>query len=173
MPATMNMAASILPSFDQVIAGTRKHLASIPDGKLDWRPHPKSYTIGELGTHLANLPNWTMATLGQDSLDVAPKGEEPPRAEVLESSDAMVAALDASARQAREMIEGMTDEAFMDTWTLIAGGEEKFTLPKIAVLQSFIIDHMIHHRGQLTVYLRLLDVPVKQTFGPTADFPDM
>jgi uncharacterized damage-inducible protein DinB len=85
----------------------------------------------------------------------------------------MVAALDESAAKARAVIENTSDEAFMGTWSLIAGGEEKFTLPKMAVVRLFVLDHMIHHRGQLTVYLRLLDVPVQQTFGPTADFPDM
>jgi uncharacterized damage-inducible protein DinB len=115
-----------------------------------------------------------MATLGQDSLDVAPAdGSEPPPNPVYESADEMVAALDQATDQARAMIGSTSDEIFMTPWTLLMGGEEMFTMPKIATVRVFVMDHMIHHRGQLTVYLRLLDVPVNQTFGPTADFPDM
>jgi uncharacterized damage-inducible protein DinB len=168
------MSARILPAFDQIIAGTRQHLESIPDGQLDWKPHDKSYTIGELGSHLANLPGWVMATLGQDELDVAPPdGGDGAQQPDYGSSAAMVAALDENAAAAHAMIEAASDEDLMADWTLLKGGEALFTLPKIAVLRTFVMDHMIHHRGQLTVYLRLLDVPVKQTFGPTADFPDM
>ena len=168
----MSMSAGILPAFEHVIEGTRQHLESIPDDRLDWKPHDKSYTIGELGTHLANLPSWVVATIGQDELDVAPPGEDPPRMEPLDSSDEMVRTIDENANAARAAIEGASDADLMAEWTLLKGGEALFTLPKIAVLRTFVMDHMIHHRGQLTVYLRLLDVPLKQTFGPTADFPD-
>ncbi|MFW6089045.1 MAG: DinB family protein [Gemmatimonadota bacterium] len=169
----MSMSARILPAFEHVIEGTRQHLESIPDDRLGWRPHDKSYTIGELGTHLANLPSWVMVTIGQDELDVAPPGEDPPRLEPFGSSSEMVRTIDENATVAQASIEGASDEDLMAEWTLLKGGEVLFTLPKIAVLRTFVMDHMIHHRGQLTVYLRLLDVPVKQTFGPTADFPDM
>lgn len=168
----MPMSANLLPQFDQLIAGTRQHLESIPDDRLDWKPHEKSYTIGELGSHLANLPNWAVMTLDRDSLDVAPDGDDAPRQDGFDSSADMVAALDENAAAARAAIESATDENLMSDWTLLVAGEEKLKLPKIGVLQSFVLDHMIHHRGQLTVYLRLLDVPVKPTFGPTADFPD-
>lgn len=169
----MSMSASILPAFEHVIEGTRQHLESIPDDRLDWKPHDKSYTIGELGTHLANLPSWVMATIGQDELDVAPPGEDPPRMDPLGSAAEMVSTIDENASAARAAIEGASDDDLMADWTLLKGGEALFTLPKIAVLRTFVMDHMIHHRGQLTVYLRLLDIPLKQTFGPTADFPDM
>jgi len=169
----MSMSAQLLSAFDHIIEGTKPHLAAIPSDRLEWRPHEKSYTIGELGTHLANLPMWTMATLGADEFDVAPPGEEPPRQAPLGSADEILAHLEENAAAARGAIEGASDEELMKGWTLLAGGEALFTLPKIAVLRTFIMDHMIHHRGQLTVYLRLLDVPVPQTFGPTADFPDM
>lgn len=169
----MSIAARLLPAFDHVIEGTKVHLARIPDDRLTWRPHEKSWTVGELGSHLANLPSWTMATLGQDELDVAPPGEEPWRMPGYESSAEMVAALEKNAAEARAMIEATSDEEFHQGWTLLAGGQARFTMPKVSVMRAFILDHMIHHRGQLTVYLRLLDVPVAQTFGPTADFPDM
>jgi len=170
----MSMSATVLNQFDQVAMGTRQHLESIPDGKLGWKPHEKSYSIGELGSHLANLPNWVMMTLGQDEFDLNPAdgdggGQQPGYGSVAE----MVAALDENVDAARRMIESTTDETFMSNWSLLNGGEVIFTMPKLAVLRVFVMDHMIHHRGQMTVYLRLLDVPVQQTFGPTADFPDM
>ena len=168
----MSLSASLIPSFDQVITGTRQLLETIPDDRLDWKPHAKSYTIGELGSHLANIPNWTVPTIEQDALDVAPDGGGAPTMAAFGSVAEMVAALDESAAAARDAIEAASDETLMGNWTLLLAGEEKFTAPRIGVLRSFIVEHMIHHRGQLTVYLRLLDVPVKPTFGPTADFPD-
>ena len=163
----------MIPAFDHIVETTKQHLEAIPDDRLAWRPHEKSWTIGELGSHLANIPMWTMATLGQDELDVAPEGEEPPRQPEYHSSAEMVDALEENAAAAKRTIEATSDETFMTDWTLLAGGEARFSLPKAAVLRTFIMDHMIHHRGQLTVYLRMLDVPLQQTFGPTADFPDM
>lgn len=175
MSASTPLAASLLPQFDQIVEGTRKLLDSIPDERLDWKPHEKSYSIGELGSHLANIPGWATPTISQDELDVAPPdaGDDEPAVErEFGSSAAMVAALDESAAAARAAMESASDETLNGMWTLLVAGEEKFTLPKIAVLRTFILDHMIHHRGQLTVYLRLLDVPVQQTMGPTADFPE-
>lgn len=170
----MSMSASVLPQFDHIIDKTKMHLSAIPDDRLGWSPHERSYSIGELGSHLANLPQWVMGTLGQDEMDIAPVDSEgPPKQPKYESSAEMVAALEQNAGAARTMIEGMSDEGFMGTWTMLAGGEARFSMPKIAVLRTFIMDHLIHHCGQLTVYLRLLDVPVGQTYGPTADFPDM
>jgi len=168
----MSLSASLLPSFDQVIAGTRRLLESIPDDRLDWKPHAKSYTIGELGSHLANLPTWGVPMIEQDALDIAPDGGGAPTQPTFGSVAEMVAGLDEHATAARTAIEAASDETLMGSWTLLLTGEEKFTAPRIGVLRSFIVEHMIHHRGQLTVYLRLLDVPVKPTFGPTADFPD-
>lgn len=174
--AAGSLASGILPLFDQIVDGTKKHLAAIPDDRLDWKPHEKSYSVRELGSHLANIPAWTRPTVGQDVLDMTPDegsddgGYAPPP---YTSSAEMVDMLENNAADAREAIAETSDETFMTNWTLVAGGEEKFTAPKIAVVRAFILDHMIHHRAQLTVYLRLLDVPVQQTFGPTADFPDM
>lgn len=170
----MAMSDTVLMQFDQVVMGTRQHLESIPDDELGWKPHEKSFSIGELGSHLANIPGWVMATLGQDELDMnPPDGEGAENQPEYGSSAEMVAALDASVAAAREMIESTSDETFRSNWTLLNGGEVLFSMPKIAVVRMFVMDHMIHHRGQLTVYLRLLDIPLKQTFGPTADFPEM
>ena len=140
---------------------------------MDWRPHEKSWTLGELATHLTNLPNWAMATLGTSEFDISPTDGGSPSMTALSTTAELVAALDAGAAAARATMEGTSDEDMAGPWTMLVAGEPRFTLPKSAVLRTFIFDHMIHHRAQLGVYLRLLDVPVPQVFGPTADFPDM
>lgn len=170
----MAMSDQFIPAFDHLVETTRRQLEAIPDDRLDWRPHEKSWTIGELGSHLANIPMWTMVSLGQDEFDIAPPDAEgPPSQPQYDSSTEMIATLERNAASSREAIRATSDEGFMGDWTLLSGGEARLTMPKAAVLRTFIMDHMIHHRGQLTVYLRLLNVPVPQTFGPTADFPDM
>ena len=163
----------LLAAFDQIVAGSRTVLEAVPPDRMDWRPHEKSWTLGELATHVANLPNWTMATLSMSEFDIDPEGGGPPPLPALQSADELVAALDQSAATARGAIEGCSDEDLESPWTMLVSGEPRFTLPKGVVLRTFIMDHMIHHRAQLGVYLRMLDVPVPQLFGPTADFPDM
>jgi uncharacterized damage-inducible protein DinB len=165
----MSIGSSLLPEFDQEMANTRKALERIPDDKFDWKPHEKSWAMGGLATHLANLPIWTVYTINQDSLDLAPPGgesltvkEKGSRREILEDFDKNVAA-------ARAAIVGASDEELLKPWTLLKGGVTLMTLPKIAVLRSFVMNHIIHHRGQFTVYLRLNDVPVPSIYGPSAD----
>jgi uncharacterized damage-inducible protein DinB len=165
----MSISASLTPEFDQEMANTRKALERIPDDKFDWKPHEKSWAMGGLATHLANLPIWTVYTINQDSLDLAPPGggsltveEKRSRREILEDFDKNVAA-------ARDAIAGASDEEMLKPWTLLKGGVTLITLPKIAVLRSFVMNHIIHHRGQFTVYLRLNDVPVPSIYGPSAD----
>lgn len=167
------IAQQMLGQFDHIVAGCRTTLEAVPDDRLDWRPHEKSWTLGELATHVAMIPNWTMPTLTMSEFDIDPEGGGPPQNPELTSTAELVAALEGSAAAAREAIQATSDETFMSSWTMRVAGEDRFTLPKVAVMRSFILDHLIHHRAQLGVYLRLLDVPVPQTFGPTADFPDM
>ena len=162
-----------LAAFDQIVAGSKAILEAVPEEHMDWRPHEKSWTLGELATHLANLPNWTMATLSMSEFDISPEDGGPPPLSALHSAAELVAALDKSASAARGAIEGCSDEDLGGPWTMLVAGEPRFTLPKAVVLRTFIMDHMIHHRAQLGIYLRMLDVPVPQLFGPTADFPDM
>ncbi len=164
---------SLLAAFDQIVAGSRAVLEAVPEDRMDWRPHEKSWTLGELATHLTNLPNWTMATLSMSEFDINPEGGGPPPMPALSTAAELVAALDQSAAAARSTIEGCSIEDLASPWTMLVSGEARFTLPKGVVLRTFIMDHMIHHRAQLGVCLRLLDVPVPQLFGPTADFPDM
>ena len=167
------IAQQTLMQFDHIVAGCRSMLEAVPDDRLDWRPHEKSWTLGELATHVAMIPNWTTPTLTMSVFDIGgADGGAPPNPE-LGSSAELVAALDNNAAGARGTIEATSDETFASSWTMQVDGEDRFTLPKAAVMRSFILDHLIHHRAQLGVYLRLLDVPVPQMFGPTADYPDM
>lgn len=167
-------SASIVAQLDHILEGTRPLLAALPDDRLDWRPHERSWTLGELAAHIANIPSWTAGTLNTSELDLAPVGGEPmpPVAPPKTTAD-LLAALDESAAEARSVVEATSDETLLEPWSLLVAGDVRFTLPKGAVMRTFILDHLIHHRAQLGVYLRLLDVPVPQTMGPTADFPEM
>jgi uncharacterized damage-inducible protein DinB len=165
----MALAESLLPEFDQEMASTRKALERVPEAKLAWRPHEKSWEMVELATHLINLPTWMASTINQDSLDFAPPGEEPLRDEAIPSVGAGLERFDKNVAEARAALAGCSDEKLMQPWTLLAGGQEIFTMPRIAVLRSFVMSHMIHHRAQLGVYLRLNDLPVPPMYGPTAD----
>jgi uncharacterized damage-inducible protein DinB len=165
----MSISASLLPEFDQEMANTRKALERIPDDKFDWKPHEKSWAMGGLATHLANLPIWTVFTINQDSLDLAPPSGESFTVEPKNSRQELLADFDKNAAAARDAIAGASDEEMLKPWTLLKGGVTLMTLPKIAVLRSFVMNHIIHHRGQFTVYLRLNDVPVPSIYGPSAD----
>lgn len=165
----MSIAQSILPEFDQEMAGTRKVLERVPDDKLEWRAHPKSNTIGWVGSHLADIPIWTKFTLTQNSLDIAPQDGEPYRTAQLAGHAAMVAAFDKNVAEARKVIEATSDEEFMKPWSLLSGGETILTMPRLAVIRSFVLNHSIHHRAFLCSYLRLNDVPVPGLYGPSGD----
>lgn len=165
----MSIAESLLPEFDHEMANTRKTLERIPDNKLDWKAHPKSNTIGWVGGHLAELPSWVEMTLTKSSLDINPPGGEPfkpfrptGRKQILETFDKNVAT-------ARKAIQATPDAEFLKPWSLLSGGATIFTMPRIGVLRSFVMNHSIHHRAHLCVYLRLNDIPVPALYGPSAD----
>ncbi|MGE0129550.1 MAG: DinB family protein [Blastocatellales bacterium] len=165
----MSISASLLPEFDNEMANTRKALERVPDDKFDWTPHEKSMVLGVLATHLANLPIWTVFTINQDSLDLAPPGGEPFKTPEANSRQEILQMFDENVAAARATIAGASDEELLKPWTLLKGGVTLMTLPKIAVLRSFVMNHIIHHRGQFTVYLRLNDIPVPSIYGPSAD----
>ncbi len=165
----MSLSQSLLPEFDQEMASTRKVLERIADDKLAWKPHPKSWDMRTLATHLANLPGWTNITIDQTELDIAPVGGEPYKAAALDSRDAMLSQFDANLVKARASLVAATDETLLGNWTLLAGGQVVFTMPRIAVLRSFVMNHIIHHRGQFTLYLRQNDLAVPGLYGPSAD----
>jgi len=165
----MSIAASILPEFDHEMAVTRRVLERVPDDKLDWRPHPTSRTMGELATHVANLPHWVEVTLHRDSFDIAPPDAPPPRVEPVTAASELLARFDANVTAGHEAIAAADDAALSAPWSLLKGGKVGFTLPKTAVLRSFVMNHIIHHRAQLAVYFRIAGVAVPSIYGPSAD----
>src|SRR5262245_23507887 len=165
----MSMSQAILPEYDQEMANTRKVLERIPEDKLEWKAHQKSNTIGWVGAHLANIPAWTVMTLDRDSLDIAPKGEEPYRNPPIDSVREILDRFDKNVLAGRAAIVAASDDHLLKPWSLLSGGETLFTMPRIAVLRSFVLNHSIHHRAHLCVYLRLNNVPVPGLYGPSAD----
>ncbi|PYS89520.1 MAG: damage-inducible protein DinB [Acidobacteria bacterium] len=165
----MALSDALLPEFDQEMANTRRTLERVPEDKLDWRPHEKSTTLGGLTTHLSNLPSWASFALDRDSLDIAPVGEPPLRLEQIKSVSEALEMFDQNVVAARAAIAGASDEQLQQTWTLLHGGRTVFALPRAAVLRTVVMNHIIHHRAQLGVYLRLNDVPVPSLYGPSAD----
>jgi uncharacterized damage-inducible protein DinB len=163
----VSIAESLLPEFDREMGLTRRVLERVPDGEFAWKPHDKSMTLGRLAEHLAELPSWGKVSILDDGIEMSvgrPPDYVPPatRAAVLEMFDRNVA-------NARAALRGRTDAELMAPWTLKAQGKEVFTMPKAVVLRSFVMNHLVHHRGQMTVYLRLRDVPVPSVYGPSAD----
>ena len=166
----MPISKMILPEFDHEMANTRKTLERVPDDKFDWKPHEKSMTLGGLATHLSHIPSWTKNTFEADELDLAPpEGSEPPRMEQAKSTSAVLEAFDKNVVAGRTALENAADESWQGQWTLRMGDKKIFTLPRAAVMRGFVMNHMIHHRAQLGVYLRLLDVAVPSIYGPSAD----
>ncbi len=165
----MSIAESLLPEFDREMGITRRLLDRIPDRQFSWKPHDRSMTLGRLAEHLAELPMWATVAIEQRGIDMGdgrPEGYVPPatRAGVLQMFDRNVSA-------ARVALSGRSDAELMAPWTLKAQGKELFTMPKATVLRGFVMNHMVHHRGQLSVYLRLQNISVPSMYGPSADEP--
>jgi uncharacterized damage-inducible protein DinB len=165
----MALSEALLPEFDRETANTRKMLARIPEKRLEWTPHEKSMSFVGLATHLANLPSWAVIAIEQDHFDVAPPDADSPRQSPIASVAEALAMFDKNVADARAAIENTGDERFLTPWSLLAGGNTVFTMPRIAVIRNMVMNHLIHHRAQLGVYLRLNDVPVPAVYGPTAD----
>ena len=161
----MALKDAILAEYDHEMAATRKVLERIPDEKLTWRPHDKSRTLGALGLHVANLPNWGELILDRFSVDLA---EAPPINREPESGWSILSAFDASRARTRKLLD-KTDAELAAMWSLKREGQEVFSLPKSAAFRTFVLSHIVHHRGQLSVYLRLNDIAVPALYGPSAD----
>jgi uncharacterized damage-inducible protein DinB len=160
---------ALLPEFDQEMANTRKTLERCPEDKFGWKPHPKSFSMGALATHIANMTGWTVDVVEKDAFDIAPPGAPPYKEEPAGSRQELLAMFDKSVAGARAALAGASDEDLAKTWSLLAGGQVLFSMPRMACIRSFVMNHTIHHRAQLTVYLRLNDVPVPALYGPSAD----
>jgi uncharacterized damage-inducible protein DinB len=164
----MPISFALLPEFEHEMAGTRKTIERMPEDRLEWRPHPRSATMGRLATHLAELAGFAERALTSESFDMRPGGAAMPArelgscAEILDLFDRNVAA-------GKAAIAATGDAEWMAPWTLLANGQVVFHLPRVAVVRHSVLNHSIHHRAQLTVYLRLNDVAVPALYGPSAD----
>jgi uncharacterized damage-inducible protein DinB len=162
----MGMIDGFLPEFDREMGTTRRMLERVPFDAPEWQPHPKSMSLLKLSTHITNIPSFALRAMTGTEFDAgAARDQRPPvtsAAELVERFDANVAA-------ARAALVGKTDPELMVPWKLLANGKELFTVPRIGVLRSLCLNHLIHHRGQLSVYLRLRDVPLPSIYGPSAD----
>ena len=165
----MSIRDALLPELDQEMDRTRRTLERVPMDRFDWKPHERSFSMGALANHLARLLGWGTDTLGNESLDLAPEGGQAAAPTVARTSEELLAFFDEGAAAFRKAVTEASDEAFLAPWTLLQGGKELFTLPRIAVVRNLILNHLVHHRGQMTVYLRLNDVPVPALYGPSAD----
>jgi uncharacterized damage-inducible protein DinB len=165
----MKIAESLLPEFDQEMANTRKVLERYPAAKSSWKPHPKSFEFGALAAHIANMADWASLTLKSDSFDYAPPGAPPYETPKFSTTEALVAAFDKSVKDARAGLAAADDAHMLAPWSLMAGGKVVMTMPRVAVVRTFVMNHIIHHRAQMTVYLRMNDLPVPGLYGPSAD----
>ena len=163
----MALIDALLPEFDREMGLTRRLLERLPDGQFTWKPHEKSMTLGRLAEHLAELPGWAKVAIMDAGIEMTT--ERPPDYVRPATRDAVLAQFDKYLKEGRAHVAGKTDGEFQAPWTLRAGGKEVFTMPKIAVMRNFVMNHIIHHRGQMTVYLRLNDVPLPSIYGPSAD----
>jgi uncharacterized damage-inducible protein DinB len=163
------LAALLLPELDAEFASTRKLLERVPQGRNDWRPHAKSMTLSRLAAHVAEVPGWIPPTLTQDSLDIAPPGAPPYQSPELTTTAALLEAFDRNASAGRAALAAAPDNAFEQPWTFLYGGRAFWTKPRLDVYRSFCLNHLVHHRAQLGVYLRLLDIPIPGMYGPSAD----
>ncbi len=165
----MTIGQSMLPEFDQEMQGTRKTLERVPDEKWNWKPHEKSGTTGWLAGHIATMPGWVAVTINTEELDYAPvdgPGYQPPK---IDNRKELLSVYDKGVAEARAALASVSDQEMMKGWKLLAGGKEVFTMPRVAAIRGMILNHIIHHRAQLTVYFRLLGVPVPALYGPSAD----
>lgn len=161
----MSISDGLLGELNYEAASTRKVLERIPAEKYDFRPHEKSMTMYELAAHVADMFSWYSATLDLDELDFAAGYEQPKPA----NTEELVALFDKNVAAAKASLQNAAPETFVKDWTLRSGEHIIFTMPKAATLRTFVVNHIVHHRGQLSVYLRLNDIPVPALYGPSAD----
>jgi uncharacterized damage-inducible protein DinB len=164
----MAIKDAILPEFDHEMATTRSLLERVPVD-ADWKPHAKSMTLGRLSAHVTELPYWGVTTMTTTELDFNPPGGQPYVSPTYQSTAQLVKLFDDNVAAARSAIAAASDADMMVNWSLKNGGQTVLTMPRVAVLRTFVMNHIIHHRAQLGVYLRLKDVPLPSTYGPSAD----
>ena len=162
----MRLIDPLIMEMDREASSTRKMLERVPDGKLAWAPHPKSMTLGKLALHVATLPGWA-ETLKDDGFNIGVDARPIPP--IPENAAGLVAIFDKSIADAKAALNALDDARAMGLWTLSMKGKPVFSMPRVAAVRSIMLNHSVHHRGQLSVYLRLLDVPIPGMYGPSAD----
>jgi len=165
----MSISQSLLPEYDQEMQNTRKVLERVPEDRPDYKPHPKSMPLARLAGHVAELPGWAVNTINLDALDLTPASGEGFKPTFMTTREQLLATFDKNVAEARAAIAAATDEHLGKTWKLIFKGNTVLEMPRAAVLRSVVMNHIIHHRAQLGVYLRLNDVAVPGMYGPSAD----
>ncbi len=161
----MSMMQAFISELDRETPATRTMLERVPADRLGWRPHERSMSLGQLALHVAQVPGVISGFLVVDELPAPEFGEPPSPA----SKDEILSALEDSLETAKRTLAGMDDEAANGMFRLVSGGEEVLALPKVALARAILLNHWYHHRGQLSVYLRMLDIPVPATYGASAD----
>lgn len=168
----MSVVASLKAEFAQEAATTRAILALVPEGRPDWKPHPKSMALGVLAMHVAEMPMWAPNILREPAFDIAPPNAEPYKTPAFTTAAFAVQIFDAGVKAMNEAFDQMDDAELGETWRFLSGGAEMMAMPRGVALRSWVLNHIVHHRAQLGVYLRLLDVPLPGSYGPTADNPN-
>jgi uncharacterized damage-inducible protein DinB len=165
----MSLCELLLTEFDQEMAGTRKTLERVPENKLSWKPHEKSGSMIWLAGHLAHLPEWAAVTMTQDSFDMSPNGVSMPVPAAPKSTKELLEIFDKNVKAGRAGLAGGSDSELSKPWSLLDKGKVLFTMPRGECLRKWVLSHIVHHRAQLGVYLRLNDIPVPALYGPSAD----
>jgi len=161
----MRIVDSILAELDREADTTRRVLARVPNEKLNWKPHPKSMSLGQLSHHVATTPGGVATIVAKTEFEVTDFGNQPSVA----SASELIPTLERSLAEAKFILNGFDDSTMMANWKLTRAGKELFSAPRVGIIRSIMLNHWYHHRGQLSVYLRLLDVPVPSIYGPSAD----
>ena len=164
----MSIADMLLPEFDMEIATTRRVLQRVPDDRGEWKPHEKSFPMAHLAQLVSAMPSWAGLMIAQTEMDIDPK-EGKRGGYTIEKTEKLLGEFDRNVAAAREAIAGTTDEAFNEPWTLKSGGRTVVQGTRYLMMRTLLLNHLVHHRAQLGVYLRLVDVPVPTMYGPTAD----
>jgi uncharacterized damage-inducible protein DinB len=162
----MTIAEAMIGEFTQEAVGTRKMLERLPEDKFSWKPHEKSMSLGRLATHVAEIPEWAQTIVNDDSFDMDAADFKP---KDFKTKQEILDYFDKNVENFKKVMSGQTDEHLFKNWKLLAGGHAAVDMARVACLRGFVLSHSIHHRGQLSVYLRENDVPLPAIYGPSAD----
>jgi uncharacterized damage-inducible protein DinB len=169
----MAISDGLLAEFDQEMSNTRKILERVPENKNDYRPHEKSMTLGRLASHVGEIPGWGTMTLTTEELDIAPADKPSFVPHIAATNKELLEIFDKNVAEMRAAVAKASDDDWQKPWTLLVRGHKAFTMPKLGVMRGMVMNHLVHHRAQLGVYLRLQGVAVPGMYGPSADDPRM